>query len=41
MDAFGFVMFYLIVLELILIALPRKIGKRILETLFPVLRSLR
>ncbi len=38
MDAFGFAMFYLAVLELILIALPQKVSRRILEGLFPVLR---
>ena len=38
MDMFGFLMFYLVVLELVLLALPRKIEKRILETLFPILR---
>jgi hypothetical protein len=37
---FQFVMLYLVFLELVLLLLPRKIGKRILETLFPVLRRL-
>jgi hypothetical protein len=35
---FQFVMLYLVFLELILLLLPRKIGKRILQTLFPILR---
>jgi hypothetical protein len=41
MDVFGFVMFYIAVLELVLLALPRKWGKRILEVLFPMLRRAR
>jgi len=41
MDLFGWVCLYVMFLELVLLALPRKIGKRILETLFPILRSLR
>jgi hypothetical protein len=41
LDAFGFVMFYLAVLELVLIALPQKISRRILESLFPVLQRAR
>jgi hypothetical protein len=41
MDIFGWVCLYVLLLELVLLALPRKIGKRILETLFPILRSLR
>jgi hypothetical protein len=38
LDAFGFVMFYVLFVEIVLVALPRKIGNRILETLFPILR---
>jgi hypothetical protein len=38
MDAFAFMMFYLAVFELILIALPRKLRNPILETLLPFLR---
>jgi hypothetical protein len=35
---FDFACLYVVVLELVLLALPRKIGNRILETLFPALR---
>ena len=38
LDAIGFAMFYLVVIELILIALPHKVRNRILETLLPFLR---
>jgi hypothetical protein len=35
---FEFVMLYVLFVEIVLLALPRKLGKRILETLFPFLR---
>jgi hypothetical protein len=35
-----FVMFYVLFVETVLLALPRKLGNRILETLFPILRRL-
>jgi hypothetical protein len=35
---FDFVCLYVVVLESVLLALPRKIANRILETLFPILR---
>ncbi len=38
---FQFVMLYLAFLELVLLLLPRKFGKRTLEFLFPVFRRLR
>ncbi|SRR5712692_667426 len=38
LDAFAFAMFYLIVLELVLIALPGNVRNRVLETLLPFLR---
>jgi len=40
MDAFGWVCVYILTLELILLAMPRRWTKRVLEILFPVLRSL-
>ena len=40
MDMFGWVCVYVLLLELVLLALPHKIGKRILETLFPILRNM-
>ncbi len=33
-----FVMLYVLALQLVLLALPQKLGNRILETLFPILR---
>jgi len=33
-----FVMLYLLFVEIVLLALPRKVGNRILETRFPILR---
>jgi len=38
---FDFVCLYAIALELVLWVLPRKISKRIMETLFPILRRYR
>jgi hypothetical protein len=38
LDPFGFAMFYLVVIELILIALPGKVRNRVLEILLPFLR---
>ena len=35
-----FVMLYVLFVEIVLLALPRKISNRILETLFPLLRRL-
>ena len=35
-----FVMLYMLLVEVVLLALPRKISNRILETLFPILRRL-
>ncbi len=35
-----FIMLYVLFVEIALLALPRKIGKRVLETLFPILRRL-
>ena len=37
---FDFLCLYLVLLEFILLALPRKISNRILETLFPILHRL-
>jgi hypothetical protein len=31
---------YVLFVEIVLLALPRKLGNRILETLFPILRRL-
>jgi len=39
-DLFDFLRVYAVVLELILLALPREISNRIMETLFPILRRL-
>jgi hypothetical protein len=38
MDLFGWVCLYILFLELVLLAMPRKFSNRILETLFPILR---
>jgi hypothetical protein len=35
---FDLMCLYLVLIELVLLALPRKIGKQILEVLFPALR---
>jgi hypothetical protein len=35
---FDFLCLYFVLVELMLLALPRKIGNEILETLFPILR---
>jgi hypothetical protein len=36
----GFVMLYVLFVEIVLLALPRKLSNRILETLFPTLRRM-
>ena len=36
-----FVMLYMLFVEIVLLALPRKISNRILETRFPILRRAR
>ena len=41
LDLFGFLGLYVVALELILLALPRKFRNRILETLFPGLPGAR
>jgi len=33
-------MLYVLFVEIVLLALPQKIGNRVLETLFPILRRL-
>jgi hypothetical protein len=35
-----FVMLYVVFVEIVLLALPRKLSNRVLETLFPILRRL-
>jgi len=35
-----FVMLYVLFVEIVLLALPRRISNRILETLFPILRRM-
>jgi hypothetical protein len=37
-DLFDFVMLYVLAVLWVLLALPRKVSNRILETLFPMLR---
>jgi hypothetical protein len=39
-NVFEFFCLYLVLVELVLLALPRKWGKRVLEVLFPILRRM-